>query len=148
MNSDATPTLLHPETIPFLYESFDTALVECFPNLGEDMLNVYGAVLSGSKANVRSTKILTIFYFLRIKCFKQIIIILKALRAISPATTKMLLKTVRDSSTSQEVHIAAIYCSAKSIQVILSSYPTFTWLKKYISVFFRQFMKPQFMNVS
>jgi hypothetical protein len=40
------------------------------------------------------------------------------LKAISPATTKMLLKTVRDANTSAELHIAAIYCSAKSIQVL------------------------------
>ena len=30
----------------------------------------------------------------------------------------MLLKTVRDSTTSQEIHINAIYCSAKSIQIL------------------------------
>ena len=30
----------------------------------------------------------------------------------------MLLKTVRDSDTSQEVHINAIYCSSKSIQIL------------------------------
>ena len=39
------------------------------------------------------------------------------MKAISPATTKMLLKTVRDANTSQELLIGAIYCSAKSIQV-------------------------------
>ena len=40
-------------------------------------------------------------------------------RAVSPATSKMLLKTIRDSdSTSQELHICAIFCSAKSIQLL------------------------------
>ena len=47
-----------------------------------------------------------------------VLILFQALRAISPATTKMLLKTLRDANTSQELHIGAIYCSAKSIQVI------------------------------
>lgn len=56
------------------------------------MLTILGAIISGARHN--------------------------AIRAISPATTKMLLKTVRDSETSQEIHIAAIYCSAKSIQVL------------------------------
>ena len=40
------------------------------------------------------------------------------MKAISPATTKMLLKTVRDANTSSDLHIGAIYCSAKSIQVL------------------------------
>ena len=26
-----SPVSLHPETVPFLYESFETALVDCFP---------------------------------------------------------------------------------------------------------------------
>ena len=30
----------------------------------------------------------------------------------------MLLKTVRDANTSSDLHIGAIYCSAKSIQVL------------------------------
>ena len=38
---------LHQETIPFLYESFETALVECFPDIGLEMLIVLGAVISG-----------------------------------------------------------------------------------------------------
>ena len=42
--------------------------------------------------------------------------------AISPATTKMLLKTVRDSATSQEIHINAIYVSSRSI-VLLAGCP-------------------------
>ncbi len=52
MPDESTPTALHPETIPFLYESFETALVDCFPALGLDMLNIYGAILSGSRRNV------------------------------------------------------------------------------------------------
>jgi hypothetical protein len=51
---ESTPTNLHPETIPFLYESFETALVDCFPALSNDMLNIYGAILSGSRRNVIS----------------------------------------------------------------------------------------------
>lgn len=39
---------LHQETIPFLYESFETALVECFPDIGLEMLIVLGAVISGT----------------------------------------------------------------------------------------------------
>jgi hypothetical protein len=30
------------ETVPFLYESFETALVDQFPNLAEEMLTVFG----------------------------------------------------------------------------------------------------------
>lgn len=71
------PILLHQETIPFLYESFETALVDSFPELAVEMLNVFGAVVSGSRHN--------------------------ALRAISPATTKMILKTVKkDKKASNE----------------------------------------------
>ncbi len=63
-----------------------------FPALAEEMLTVFGAVISGARHN--------------------------AIKAISPATTKMILKTVRESGeTSENVHIAAIYCSAKSIQI-------------------------------
>ena len=62
------PILLHQETIPFLYESFETALVDSFPALAVEMLNVFGAVVSGSRHN--------------------------ALRAISPATTKMILISI------------------------------------------------------
>ena len=40
------------------------------------------------------------------------------MKTISPATTKMLLKTVRNADTSQEIHINAIYCSSKSIQIL------------------------------
>ncbi len=87
-----TPVALHQETIPFLYESFETALADRFPDLAREMLAVFGAVVSGARHN--------------------------AVQAISPATTKMILKTVRESEeTSESVHVAAIYCSAKSIQV-------------------------------
>ena len=44
-----------------------------------------------------------------------------AVSAISPATTKMILKTVRDSKTSQDIHINAIYCSSKSIRFTFNS---------------------------
>ncbi len=91
-----TPVALHQETIPFLYECFETALADRFPSLAEEMLTVFGAVVSGARHN--------------------------AVQAISPATTKMILKTVRESGeTSENVHIAAIYCSAKSIQVCQSN---------------------------
>ena len=89
---EQTPVSVHPETIPFLYESFETALVDCFPELAHEMLTVFGAVISGARHN--------------------------AVKTISPATTKMLLKTVRNADTSQEIHINAIYCSSKSIQIM------------------------------
>ena len=74
-----------------MYESFETALADQFPTIAQEMLNVFGAVISGARHN--------------------------AVRGISPATTKMLLKTVRDSAeASEEVHIGAICASAKSIQ--------------------------------
>ena len=41
-----------------------------------------------------------------------------AVRAISPATSKMLLKTVRDTSTGPEIHLAAIHCSALAISTL------------------------------
>ena len=89
---EQTPVAIHREIIPFLYESFETALVDCFPDLAYELLTVFGAMISGAKHN--------------------------AVKVISPATTKMLLKTVRDSATSQEIHINAIYCSSKSIQIL------------------------------
>ena len=74
-----------------MYESFETALADQFPTIAQEMLNVFGAVISGARHN--------------------------AVRGISPATTEMLLKTVRDSAeASEEVHIGAICASAKSIQ--------------------------------
>ena len=87
-----SPVSLHPETVPFLYESFETALVDCFPRLAYEMLTVFGGLISGARHN--------------------------AVKAISPATTKMLLKTVRDSATSQEIHINAIYVSSLSIVLL------------------------------
>ena len=65
----SSPVALQQEVIPFLYESFETALTDCFPSLAEQMLHVFGAVVSGARHN--------------------------AIRAISPATSKMLLKTIR-----------------------------------------------------
>ena len=63
------------------------------PDIGLEMLIVLGSVIAGSQHN--------------------------AIHAISPATSKMILKTVRDSeATSQELHSCAIFCSAKSIQVL------------------------------
>ena len=44
-----TPVSLHPETIPFLYESFETALVDCFPRLAHEMLTIFGAIISGAR---------------------------------------------------------------------------------------------------
>ena len=62
-------------------------------DIGLEMLIVLGSVIAGSQHN--------------------------AIHAISPATSKMILKTVRDSeATSQELHSCAIFCSAKSIQVL------------------------------
>ena len=79
-----------------MYESFETALADQFPTIAQEMLNVFGSVISGARHN--------------------------AVRGISPATTKMLLKTVRDSAeASEEVHIGAICASAKSIQVGFAS---------------------------
>ena len=34
------PVALQQEVVPFLYESFETALVECFPDIGLEMLMV------------------------------------------------------------------------------------------------------------
>ena len=79
---ESCPILLHQETIPFLYESFETALVDSFPDLAVEMLNVFGAVISGSRHN--------------------------ALRAISPATTKMILKTVRKDKKEVEEEVSNI----------------------------------------
>ena len=82
------PVALQQEVVPFLYESFETALVECFPDIGLEMLmvrdlifkknfelknndvfsQVLGSVITGSRHN--------------------------AIQSISPATSKMLLKTV------------------------------------------------------
>ncbi len=88
-----TPVALHQETVPFLYESFETALADQFPTIAQEMITVFGAAVSGARHN--------------------------AIRAISPATTKMLLKTVRDSAeTSEEVHVGAICATAKSIQIL------------------------------
>ena len=88
--------------MPFLYESFETALADKFPEIGVEMLTVYGAVISGSRHN--------------------------ALRAISPATSKMMLKTVNQGGSSsgqcnQELHISAIYASAKSLQLLHDTPP-------------------------
>ena len=78
--AECCPILLHQETIPFLYESFETALVDSFPDLAIEMLNVFGAVISGSRHN--------------------------AIRAISPATTKMILKTLqKDKQIAEEKDI-------------------------------------------
>ncbi len=54
--SDAAQVELHPETIPFLYESFETALVECFPDIGLEMLIVLGAVISGTYTYIELIK--------------------------------------------------------------------------------------------
>ena len=56
---EQSPVSVHPETIPFLYESFETALVDCFPELAHEMLTVFGAVISGrgqySSKNIHSS---------------------------------------------------------------------------------------------
>ncbi|XP_040571294.2 LOW QUALITY PROTEIN: neurobeachin-like protein 1 [Lepeophtheirus salmonis] len=93
----ATSTALHQEVVPFLYESFETALVDRFPTLAKEMLNVFGAIISGGRHN--------------------------AIRAISPATSKMLLKTIRDSETGDDIHIVAIYCSTQSITIMEQTPP-------------------------
>ena len=48
MDLPPTPVGLHQETIPFLYESFETALTDCFPSLAVEMLTVFGAIISGT----------------------------------------------------------------------------------------------------
>ena len=37
-SQEESPVSLHPETVPFLYESFETALVDSFPQLGQELL--------------------------------------------------------------------------------------------------------------
>jgi hypothetical protein len=49
LEQKSAPVALHQETIPFLYESFETALVECFPDLGLEMVTVLGAIISGKE---------------------------------------------------------------------------------------------------
>ena len=92
---EACPVVLHQEVVPFLYESFETALVDHFPQLGVEMLIVFGATISGSRLN--------------------------ALRSISPATSKMILKTVKSESAGPDVYLNAIYCTGKSVSVIHST---------------------------
>ena len=42
-----SPVSLHPETVPFLYESFETALVDSFPQLGQELLVSFKHLVEG-----------------------------------------------------------------------------------------------------
>lgn len=60
------PVALQQEVVPFLYESFETALVECFPDIGLEMLMVRDFIF---KKEILNSKIITVFcimmFFLR-----------------------------------------------------------------------------------
>ena len=88
------PVALQQEVVPFLYESFETALVECFPDIGLEMLMVRDLILK------KNFEFKNYNGFLHNDVFSQVLgsVITgsrhNAIQSISPATSKMLLKTV------------------------------------------------------
>ncbi|XP_067013553.2 neurobeachin-like protein 1 [Anabrus simplex] len=91
------PALLHVEVVPFIYDCFQTSLVEKCPRLSTELLHVLGAVISGARHN--------------------------ALRAICPATVNIVMSVVSHTNASWEVRHTAVQCFVMMVHVLNQSSP-------------------------
>ncbi|XP_069696226.1 neurobeachin-like protein 1 isoform X2 [Periplaneta americana] len=91
------PALLHVEVVPFVYDCFQTPLIEQFPQLSTELVHVLGAVISGAQHN--------------------------ALRAICPATVNIVMGVVSHSKANTDVRRTAIQCFVMMVQVLDKSSP-------------------------
>ncbi|XP_063234189.1 neurobeachin-like protein 1 isoform X2 [Bacillus rossius redtenbacheri] len=86
------PALLHVEVVPFVYECFQTALLEKRPQLSTELLHVLGAVISGAQHN--------------------------ALRAICPATVNIVMGVISHPGAADEARQTAVQCFVVMARVL------------------------------
>ncbi|KAJ9577825.1 hypothetical protein L9F63_025312, partial [Diploptera punctata] len=91
------PALLHVEVVPFIYDCFQTLLIERYPHLSVELVHVLGAVISGAQHN--------------------------ALRAICPATVNIIMGIVSHSKANTQVRRTAVQCFVIMVQVLNKSSP-------------------------
>ncbi|XP_065200473.1 neurobeachin-like protein 1 isoform X2 [Planococcus citri] len=93
----SSAAFLHIEVVPFIFEYFEQKISKSIPVLSFELLNVLGAVVSGSQCN--------------------------ALTGVCPATASLLVTIISDYSAATSVQIIAIKCFIIMMHTLLSIEP-------------------------
>ncbi|KAK3926892.1 Neurobeachin-like protein 1, partial [Frankliniella fusca] len=140
------PALLHVEVVPFIYDCFETSLIESYPHLGSQLIHVLGAVVSGAQSII--VQLDPVFPALPSLAESTLVISDKAkegpvlakgisktsscfclsdghnaLRAICPATVNMIIAVVGNPATPPELRYHALQCFVLMARVLLKSSP-------------------------
>ncbi|XP_025416195.1 neurobeachin-like protein 1 isoform X1 [Sipha flava] len=88
-----SPSMLHVEVVPFIFDCFETNLAVNYPLLASELLNVFGAIVCGSQHN--------------------------ALRGVSPPTCTLIMKVISDKNIPLVVKKTALRCFVTVTQVMI-----------------------------
>ncbi|KAM7358806.1 neurobeachin-like protein 1 isoform 2-T3 [Cochliomyia hominivorax] len=91
------PHSVHVEIIPFIYDCFQHSDITKYPDIGESLIHILGAIICGSQRN--------------------------GMRAICPATVSILIKILSQWETSNDLRIVTLRCCALMIIVLQKSSP-------------------------
>ncbi|KAE8751100.1 hypothetical protein FOCC_FOCC002185 [Frankliniella occidentalis] len=140
------PALLHVEVVPFIYDCFETNLIESYPHLGSQLIHVLGAVVSGAQSIIvqldpvfPALPSLAQSTLVKSDKAKKSPVLAKglsktsscfclsdghnALRAICPATVNMIIAVVGNLATPPELRYHALQCFVLMARVLLKSSP-------------------------
>ncbi|TMW42844.1 hypothetical protein DOY81_012078, partial [Sarcophaga bullata] len=115
------PHSVHVEIIPFIYDCFQHNEITKYPDIGESLIHILGAIICGSQ------KTLTTINFKNLKntgdgvqtCDN----LRNGMRAICPATVSVLIKILSQWETSNDLRIVTLRCCALMIIVLQKSSP-------------------------
>ncbi|XP_050525286.1 neurobeachin-like protein 2 [Daktulosphaira vitifoliae] len=92
-----SPSMLHVEVVPFIFDCFETNVAIKYPLLAADVLNIFGAIVCGSQHN--------------------------ALRGVSPPTCSLIMKVISGKSIPLIVKTTALRCFVTVTQVMIQFPP-------------------------
>ncbi|XP_050424019.1 neurobeachin-like protein 2 isoform X2 [Adelges cooleyi] len=111
-----SPSMLHVEVVPFIFDCFETNLAVKHPLLAAEILNIFGAVVCGSQ----------LFIMLSIgegPCSIVFNDLHNALRGVSPPTCTLIMKVISDKNVPLVVKKTALRCFVTVTQVMIQFPP-------------------------
>nr|XP_018911290.1 PREDICTED: neurobeachin-like protein 1 [Bemisia tabaci] len=111
------PAALHVEIIPFIYDCFETCLVELESNLSNELLNVLGSSVSGSQSTLCLLPQHGIIESHNIGRAHN------ALRSICPATASLVVMVISNNKADLSVRVTAAQCFTIMVHVLIRSPP-------------------------
>ncbi|XP_034109719.1 neurobeachin-like protein 1 isoform X1 [Drosophila albomicans] len=127
------PHAVHVEIVPFIYDCFQKEELLHFPNIGESLLNVLGAVICGSQKTLNSNStnrnstnaIITTAIASRsgdgqlLNCDN----LRNGMRAICPATVSIIMRILKQWESASSLRHVALNCYALMVIVLQKSSP-------------------------